>query len=433
MTWRHAGLLGISLITTSCSPATLVTAAPGDVDWEETFDSGGNDFARDFVVAADGSTVYVTGRSELDTPDFATVAFDAATGAELWSQPFDGGRRDHAAAAVESPDGTALYVTGPSVHNSLNFLTIAYNAATGDPMWVNEYDSPAHRPDVPASIAVAPDGSTVFVSGSSGQQHKTPDYRTVAISTSDGSVLWSRRYGTREDYDKAIDVLVSPDGSALFVTGITWVGLRPEGTTIAYDAATGDVLWMRTLGRLEGRGLASSPDGNVVYAVGPIEDSRDSVDYLTLALSSTTGELEWKRRYAPTGGWQEPHALAVGSDGTVYVTGSARGSTTLAYSPTGQLLWATVSGRGGFGYADIVASPDASTVYVALRRYEAVSTFAYAAASGAETWVRSWVGNSTGAGANMWVGVPSDGSRLFVAGTVASGRGFDFITIAYEA
>jgi hypothetical protein len=57
-----------------------VTAAPGDVDWEETFDSGGNDFARDLVVAADGSTVYVTGRSELDTPDFATVAFDAATG-----------------------------------------------------------------------------------------------------------------------------------------------------------------------------------------------------------------------------------------------------------------------------------------------------------------------------------------------------------------
>jgi outer membrane protein assembly factor BamB len=411
-----------------------VTAAPGDIDWEETFDSGGNDFARDLVVAADGSTVYVTGRGELDTPDFATVAFDAATGAELWSQPFDGGRRDHAAAAVESPDGTALYVTGPSVHNSLNFLTIAYNAETGDPMWVSEYDSPSHRPDVPASIAVAPDGSTVFVSGSSGQQSKTPDYRTVAISTSDGSVLWSRRYGKREDYDKAIDVLVSPDGSALFVTGTTWVDDRPEGTTIAYDAAIGDVLWTRTLGRMVGgREMASSPDGTVVYAVGPIEDSRGFVDYLTFALSSTTGDLEWKRRYAPTGGWQEPHALAVAANGTVYVTGNEQNLTaTLAYSPTGQLLWATKSGRGGFGHADVVASPDASTVYVALRRYEAVSTFAYAAASGAETWVRSWVGNSIGAGANMWVGVPPDGSRLFVAGTVASGSGYDFITIAYE-
>lgn len=173
-----------------CSPAT-VDAAPGAQVWESAYDGGKSDFARDLVIAPDGSTVYVTGRSNLGTWDFATAAFDAGTGAASWTRRYDRGRRDYAVAAAVHPDGTVLYVTGASLIETLDFVTIAYDAATGDVVWVSEYDDPAHRDDEPTSIAVAPGGSIIIVAGWTGNRFRRRQFRTVAISTHDGTVLWT--------------------------------------------------------------------------------------------------------------------------------------------------------------------------------------------------------------------------------------------------
>ena len=381
--------------------------APGDVFWEAEYDGGGNDIAYDLVVAPDGSAVYAVGRSRLDTYDFATAAFDATTGAELWSQRYDAGRRDYAVTAVSGPDGAALFVTGPSVHNTLNFATIAYDTATGEVIWTSDYDGPEHLPDVPTSMAIAPDGATVFVAGTSGGRgHR--DYRTVALTADDGSVLWSRRYGTREGFDVAADVIASSDGSAIFVTG-TSVSLdnrghdRRNGATIAYQAGTGDLLWRINVERFTGYGLAASPDGTTVYVVGPTQDARGYEDYMTIELSASTGEIQWKRRYSTALGWEEPSGLAVGLDGNVYVTGSTeQGDTTFAYSPSGQQLWKVVAPPVDYGDAEIALSTDGATVFLSTRpSNEEIMTLAFDAASGAQTWSHTVVRDSIGAGRDL--------------------------------
>jgi hypothetical protein len=102
------------------------------------------DEARALGISPDGSTVYVTGASFGSTSsfDYATVAYDTSTGAKLWAERYDGSGSsstgDQATALRVSPDGSSVYVTGGSTGptTSEDYATVAYDASTGASLWV---------------------------------------------------------------------------------------------------------------------------------------------------------------------------------------------------------------------------------------------------------------------------------------------------------
>src|SRR5947207_1760071 len=107
-------------------------------------------------VSPDGSTVYVTGSSLGGSgtyDDYATMAYDAATGSERWVSRFNGSasREDGAAALAVSLDGSTVYVTGSSRDRDSrggdNYATVAYDAATGTQLWLTGYNGPAGGDD----------------------------------------------------------------------------------------------------------------------------------------------------------------------------------------------------------------------------------------------------------------------------------------------
>lgn len=65
-----------------------------------------------------------------------------------------------------SPDGARVYVTGRSGTGSIedNAARVAYDAATGDQVWARHYN---FRPDgvwdIAHRVAVSPDGKRVYV------------------------------------------------------------------------------------------------------------------------------------------------------------------------------------------------------------------------------------------------------------------------------
>jgi len=159
--------------------------------------------------------------------DYATVAYSAATGRRLWVGRYNGPGNgfDGASALAVSPAGTRVFVTGQSQGRGTgsladDYATVAYSAATGRQLWVSRYNGAGNGFDAAASVAVSPGGSRVFVTGYSAGGTGSGDYATVAYSAAAGKQQWVSRYnGPASLYDAACCVAVSPAGTAVFVTG----------------------------------------------------------------------------------------------------------------------------------------------------------------------------------------------------------------------
>jgi len=204
----------------------------------------------------------------------------AVPGAKLWVQRYNGpgNGSDVANSVAVSPGGGTVFVTGASTGatSSSDYLTVAYNAATGARLWTARYNGPGNGDDGAASVAVSPDGATVFVTGTSGGASNS-DFATVAYRAADGTQLWAARFNGPGDGNFAAAVSVARDGTKVFVTGTSFRnGGESSGmATVAYDASDGAQLWVARLNSPFGNTGASaivSPGGNRVFVTGNVQN-----------------------------------------------------------------------------------------------------------------------------------------------------------------
>ena len=144
------------------------------------------------------------------------MAYSAATGTRLWARRYNGPGHgdDHAYSVAVSPDGARVFVTGASEgvgHSAFGYATVAYNAATGAQLWARRYNGPGNGFSTAWSVAVSPGGTRVFVTGSSQGTGSGQDSATVAYSAATGAQLWAQRYnGPANGSDYALSVAVAP-------------------------------------------------------------------------------------------------------------------------------------------------------------------------------------------------------------------------------
>lgn len=238
----------------------------GSARWTATYEgaAGLHDTAADVAVSPDGSRIVVAGTEGIaanDTdmvtlgyaPD-GTLAWSAAYGGVPPPQDFFSNEYDAAAAVRISPDGSRAFVTGAArAEAGTDYLTVAYDAATGDEVWAESYDGPQGRFDTPHDLGVSPDGSRVYVTGNSsnlgigisafgGSQtlgYAFDDYATVAYDATDGTPAWVGRYDGPNGYtDIAYGLAVAPTGH-VFVTGRADVSRHPPAADPAKGPSTG--------------------------------------------------------------------------------------------------------------------------------------------------------------------------------------------------
>jgi outer membrane protein assembly factor BamB len=317
-------------------------ASSGALLWDKTYAGPQSadvfdDFIQDIAVTSNGTVIVTGGSAAVTALDYATIAYDGGTGAKLWTRRYDGpaGGDDITTGLAVSPDGSSVFVTGWSYAASVDYATIAYDVSTGTRTWRKRYDGPGHFDDSAYDIAVSPDSSTVYVTGASGET--TADFGTVAYDASTGAFLWVKFYNDKVDGGDAGFVIgTSPDGTAVYVTGDTEEGFA----TVAYDAVTSTRLWERS-GVVGGssQAMVVSPDSGEVVVAGGDSPSSSERDYLAIGYDATTGAKLWSSRYdGPANNQDIATAVAVSPDSSaVFVTGMSRGLSgddiaTVAYS-----------------------------------------------------------------------------------------------------
>ena len=366
------------------------------------------------AASPDGTRLFVAGGSNGwgTADDWAIVGYDAASGKQLWVTRYDGpssGYDNPQASPVVSPDGSRVYVIGDMGigGTAIGFRTAAYDAATGHELWAATYQGPAQMSDAPRELVLSPDGSRLFVTGWS--EYPDPIFRkyvTIAYDTANGSQLWVTEYhGPGTGGDSHV-VAVSPNGQRLFVTGVsTGVNTHVDMATVAYDAKDGAELWVARYNgpgnyQDEGQALGISSDGSRVFVTGESASGADvsSFDYATIAYDANDGSQLWVERYnGPWNSTEWARKLAVAKN-RVFVSGVSLGT----FHP----------------------------LQVAL------ATVAYDIMDGNQLWVAQYLGKDPEAdlyGDPRGIGVTMQGNHLFVAGSSPFvGRSLDFVTLAYE-
>jgi hypothetical protein len=368
------------------------------------------------------------------------AAAAAGNGTQLWAKTvFTPNCYDAGYATVVSPDGRLVFVTGTSnpagAGDQFAGLTVAYSTSTGAKVWQVRTKPVSQL----VSIAVSPDGATVYAAGYFGQL--TNGLTVVAYRASTGALLWQHTGGSATgDTDP---VAVSPSGSQVYVSGYRQV--------LALAAATGKVQWTYTDGLKFGYS-ALVAGHTAVFVAGQSSSSPSKA--VVEALNAATGARLWRAAHpAADGAWFS--ALALSPDGTtVYAGGGqtgAGGTSALveaAYTAaTGASAWLdTGAGMpGGSAVDGLAASPDGSAVFVTanisypnrLGVYE--QTSAFAATTGKALWRKNYASppGRRGQAEASGIVVSPDSSRVYVGGyetLVAQGPPrIDWLTVAYNA
>jgi PQQ-like domain len=386
------------------------------------------DDGRGIALSPSGDRLYVTGGQNMGlggTPgdfrfvgDIVTIAYDTATGAELWTATYHGPAvgMDLAEQVAVSEDGKRVYVMGESQAPDLpsgasggsDAVVLSYDADTGERDWVSRYHAPGStRNNMIAAGSIAVRGSRVYTAGTYGGP-SGGGYEVLVIEDDRaqhrGVQRWVALSNPQLGFKVARGSLAATDGG-IFFTGTKPSSVAPPQTcppqqtsgvanaeyaTVSLDPGTGAVEWMKTYsGAVGGNnasfGLASDDAGSRIYVTGQASGPAPScaVSIATVAYDGKTGDQLWSDYQQPfPGSYPQGFAITAAADGSrVYVAGLEYHLTTLgyrgdsrvlAYDSAGALKW---SGRynsapagpaldlDSYGYF-LELSPDASRVYL---------------------------------------------------------------------
>ncbi|WP_460615228.1 SBBP repeat-containing protein [Hymenobacter seoulensis] len=302
-------------------------AATGQQSWLSTHSSTGEANWPVRIAVDNQGGVYVLGTGQSVTgysPNYETIRYNAATGAQTWVSLFSGGEGATVASAIAVDNAGGVYVTGTnSYFRGGSAVTVRYAATTGAQSWVSRYNDSY---DTSGSAIAVDNAGGVYVTGTSAVRFSGSTYATVRYDAATGTQSWaSSSFDVTTSQADARALAV--DQTGLYVTGTHRVlssGLISLGT-VRLDAATGNQKWVTLFpgsgtGNAVAAAIAADGQGGV-YVTGT-SDQGSTREYVTLRYQAKDGSTVWTQRKAGTS--NEAAGLAVDAQQNVWVTGTSQ-------------------------------------------------------------------------------------------------------------
>jgi hypothetical protein len=325
---------------------------------------------------------------------------------EEWVERYnnDSVNGDDEAVAIAFDISDKFYVTGYSTGKTTgaDYTTIKYDSSRNKE-WIIKYDGPSHEGDYATGIAVdASSNSCVTGFSYRGTPWKHSDCYTVKYD-SNGNPVWDVRYDSRRNgNDEARAIAVDSEGNV----SITCRSEESLGSgdkdydyyTAKYDTTDGKKLWddrYDSPGKDddEAAAIAVDSEGNVYVTGRSYGGSETNYDYYTAKYAASKGNLVKGEKYdGPAHSDDEATAIAVDESGNVYVTGKSMGSGT------------------GFDYCTIKYDADLNQI-----------------------WAKTYNGPGNSDDEPLAIAVDSSENVYVTGKSAGSGTGLDYATVKYDA
>ncbi|MFN2581728.1 MAG: PQQ-binding-like beta-propeller repeat protein [Candidatus Dormibacteria bacterium] len=323
----------IFVLTGECGCALVaLDAATGKIDWQQPLTTD----LTDIVASADGRTDVATGYVAHGSAGVVyysadTLAFDAATGAQLWKTESQGapGAGWMGDAIVAFPGGTSVGAVLASVNGAgwaTGFRLVEYDALSGAVERTG--DAPLSVQGLPFTdgAMVTPDGhdvvlvDTTIVPVAVGAFSAADVVDTIAFSAATAQESWSASLNPSGDNGSTAawymrPLAMSPDSTRVYVAALSEHATVDTFDTAAYNINDGSQEWLAQLPADEVGGCTCGPmvaadrTGADVYVTDPLAVPGSLAE--TVALNAGDGSLAWQSMYATAGDWTVPRDIVV--------------------------------------------------------------------------------------------------------------------------
>ena len=299
------------------NPPTTGTALGFTLELNGEFIDGGYDLANAeptegyFSVAAqetsptgiffkpDGLKMYVTGYNGDDVNEYdLSTAWDITSASYL--QNFSVSAQETSPSGVFfKPDGTKMYVIGNTGDDVNEYdLSTAWDITSAS--YLQNFSVSAQE-TAPQDIFFKPDGTKMYVTGSTGDDVNEYDLSTAWDVTS-ASYLQNFSVAAQETVPQ--NIFFKPDGTKMYVTGSSGGDVNEYDLSTAWDVTSASYLQNFSVAAQEAAptGVFFKPDGTKMYVIGLTGDAvrQYSTGFAGDATFTYPASVKWPAGTPPT-------------------------------------------------------------------------------------------------------------------------------------
>ena len=244
----------------------------------------------DFVFKPDGTKMYIVGDTGNAVYEYdLSSAWDVSTASFVQNYPV-GTQETSPRGIFIKPDGTKMFITG-SAGDDVNEYTLS---TAWDISTASHVQSASVNDSIPAGLEFSQDGEKMYVTGDGSNNI---DESTLRTAWDVSSITFDQDFSVALQESNPIGVHFSPDGTKMYVIGLSGDDVNEYTLTTAWELSTASFVQSFSVSAQDtsASSVVFRPDGKRMFVCGYTNDAVNQYD-LTTAWDVSTASFSKKAK-----------------------------------------------------------------------------------------------------------------------------------------